>query len=182
MRPAHTALALCFSLAAAAATAATLAGCAVQEPGEPPPGGDVDAGGGTDAGGGSGSGSGSGSACEQPASTLPNGMHNAGLACLGCHNGTGVAPKWSVAGTLYSTAQGGAAIAGATITVTDANNVTVKLVTASNGNFYTSQTLQMPLRVNASRCPSSRTMSARPATGDCNSCHQAATTGRIHLP
>jgi hypothetical protein len=163
---------------------ACLAACTVEEPPDDPGGGAVDAAGGnTDATGtGGGGDSGTGGACDQPVTSLPFGNHNAGLACLGCHTGTGLAPRWTVAGTLYATAQGGAPIAGATITVTDANNVTVRLVTASNGNFYTGQTLAMPLRVGASRCPSTRMMSARPSTGDCNSCHQAATTGRIHLP
>jgi len=163
-----------------------LAACVVEEPGDPG-GGTVDAAGGgasPDApGGGSGSGDGgTGATCEQAATNLPFGNHNAGLACLGCHTGSGAAPRWTVAGTLFSTAQGGAAISGATVTVTDANNVTLRLVTAANGNFYTGQSLTMPLRVKASKCPDTRMMSARPMTGDCNSCHQAATTGRIHLP
>ena len=163
-----------------------LAACTVQEP-DDPGGGDTDAAGGgsTDAAGtgsGSGSGSGSGGACDQPSTTLPFGNHNAGLACLGCHTGTGAAPRWTVAGTLYSAAQNGTPIAGATITVTDANGIQLRLVTASNGNFYTGQSLQMPLRVQASKCPDTRRMSGTPMTGDCNSCHQAATTGRIHLP
>jgi hypothetical protein len=159
--------------------------CTVAEPDDEPGGGGEDAAsaGGPDATGTSGGDDGgTGGTCDTPSTALPFGNHNAGLACLGCHNGTGVAPRWTVAGTLYSAAQNGTPIAGATITVTDANNVTVRLVTASNGNFYTGQTLAMPLRVKASRCPDTRMMSARPSTGDCNSCHQAATTGRIHLP
>lgn len=162
-----------------------LAACTVEEPGDPG-GGDVDAtggGGSTDAAGtGSGSGSGNGGACDQPSTTLPFGNHNAGLACLGCHTGTDAAPRWTVAGTLFSSASGGAPTAGATVTITDANDVQLRLVTASNGNFYTGQALQMPLRVQASKCPDTRRMSGTPMTGDCNSCHQAATTGRIHLP
>lgn len=161
-----------------------LAACTVGGPEDPGGGDDVDAagGGGTDAAGtGSGSGSGGGS-CDEVSSQLPNGNHNAGLACLGCHNGSGPAPRWTVAGTLYASSSGGTPISGATVTVTDANNVTVRLVTASNGNFYTGQALAMPLRVKASRCPDTRQMMATPMTGDCNSCHQVATNGRIHLP
>lgn len=157
----------------------TLAAC---EPSVDVGGDEVDAAaGGVDSGGGAPD-AGNGAACEQGASSLPNGMHNAGLACLGCHTGTGVAPRWTVAGTLYSTAQGGGAISGATIIVTDANNTTVKLITAANGNFYTGQALVMPLRVKASKCPDTRMMPPTATSGDCNSCHQAATTGRIHLP
>ena len=137
---------------------------------------------GTDSGSGGGTDAGNGAACEQPSTMLPVGNHNAGLACLSCHNGTGVAPRWYAAGTLFSTTQGGGAISGATITITDANNTTVKLVTASNGNFYTRQQLVMPLRVSASKCPDTKSMPPMATSGDCNSCHQAATTGRIHLP
>lgn len=136
---------------------------------------------GTDSGSGGGTDAGN-AACEQAVSSLPNGNHNAGLACLSCHNGSGAAPRWYAAGTLYATTQGGGAISGATIIITDANNTTVKLVTAANGNFYTPQQLVMPLRVKASKCPDTKSMPPMATSGDCNSCHQAATTGRIHLP
>jgi hypothetical protein len=136
---------------------------------------------GTDSGSGGGTDAGNGATCEQAVTSLPNGNHNAGLACLSCHNGT-VAPRWYAAGTLFATTQGGSAISGATIIITDANNTTVKLVTAANGNFYTPQPLVMPLRVKASKCPDTRSMPPMATSGDCNSCHQATTTGRIHLP
>lgn len=171
------------SIVASAFAASLAAACTVGGPEDPGSGDGVDAaggGGGTDAAG-TGGGSGGGS-CDEVSAMMPNGNHNAGLACLGCHNGSGVAPRWTVAGTLYASSQGGAPLAGATITVIDANDVTVRLVTATNGNFYTGQALAMPLRVKASRCPDTRQMMATPMTGDCNSCHQAATNGRIHLP
>lgn len=172
-------------IATAVVASLLLAACVVEEPGDPGGGnGDASGGGGsTDAAPtGSDGGSGNGGACDQPSSSLPFGNHNAGLACLGCHTGSGAAPRWTVAGTLYSAAQNGTPVPGATITITDANNVTVRLVTAMNGNFYTGQALAMPLRVQASKCPDTRRMTGTPMTGDCNSCHQAATTGRIHLP
>ncbi len=172
------------SIFAVAFVCPLVAACAVEGSDDPGGGGGVDAaggGGGTDAAGNGGGGGGDGS-CDEVSSMLPSGNHNAGLVCLGCHNGSGVAPRWTVAGTLYASSQGGTPIAGATVTVTDANDVTVRLVTASNGNFYTGQALAMPLRVKASRCPDTRLMMATPMTGDCNSCHQAATNGRIHLP
>lgn len=124
---------------------------------------------------------GTGATCDPPATTLPNGNHNAGMACLGCHTGAG-APRWNVAGTLYSSAQGGTPVAGATITIVDADNVTTRLVTASNGNFYTGAVVAFPIRVVASKCPDSRTMGALAPGGNCNSCHQVGSAGRIHLP
>lgn len=119
--------------------------------------------------------------CSPPATSLPPGNHNAGAACLSCHTGSG-APRWRVAGTLYTSAGGNTPLAGATVTITDANNVVTKLVTASNGNFYSGANFAFPVRVGASRCPDNRAMSAAAPSGDCNSCHTAGGTGRIHLP
>ena len=137
----------------------------------------------TDAAGGGGDGA--AVACEPASANLPNGEHNAGQACLTCHGPGGEGPRFTLGGTLFTTAQGGTPIAGATILVTDAANVTTRLITASNGNFYTNAALALPLRVGASKCPDTRPMNGAIATaqdGDCNGCHQAATTGRIHLP
>jgi hypothetical protein len=118
--------------------------------------------------------------CAPPATVLPNGNHNAGQACLDCHNGTGQAPRWTVAGTLYTTIQGASPAAGATIFVTDASGAELELITASNGNFYTSTPVQFPLTVAASKCPDTRQMTGRPQLGNCNSCHGQGM--RIHLP
>ena len=120
--------------------------------------------------------------CEPAATNLPNGHHNAGTACLTCHNGT-TAARFRVAGTLYTSAQGGTPVGGATIVVKDSANVSVKLVTAADGNFYTNEALTPPLTVKASKCPSvDKAMPTAANNGDCNSCHQANTTGRVFLP
>ena len=88
-----------------------------------------------------------------------------------------------MAGTLYTNKQGAAPVSGATIVVTDAANVTAKLITAADGNFYTSQALTGPFSIRASKCPSDdKRMPLAATSGDCNTCHQAATTGRIALP
>lgn len=132
-----------------------------------------------------GNGDGPAAACEPTATNLPNGEHNAGQPCLTCHGPGGEGPRFTIGGTLFTTAQGGAPIAGATIVVVDAASVTTRLITASNGNFYTNATLALPLRVSASRCPDTQPMNGAIATaqdGDCNGCHQPATAGRIHLP
>jgi hypothetical protein len=152
-------------------------GCLVQE-GDPPDGDDVQ--GGPDAGGDTTPGPDGGSdvACEPAATQLPFGNHNAGAACLSCHTGTGAAPKWTIAGTIYG--GDGLALPGATITVTDNGGNELKLISASNGNFYTSQTVQFPVRVVASRCPDTRPMLNAQQIGNCNSCHSGAS--RIKLP
>jgi len=115
-----------------------------------------------------------------PAATPPgDGHHNAGLNCLGCHTGAG-APLWTAAGTMYNSA--GGPVAGATITLVDATNKTITLVSAQNGNFWTTTPLSMPLTVKASKCPSSIQMSSK-AQASCNSCHTASgNPGRIKMP
>lgn len=49
-------------------------------------------------------------------------------ACQGYHTG-GVAPAWTLAGTLYDSRQATAALPGATITITDATGAELTLVT-----------------------------------------------------
>jgi hypothetical protein len=112
-------------------------------------------------------------ACDNAQSTSvlganADGHHHAGVDCLGCHTGGG-APKWTVAGTLYSTVSGGAAVA--TINVTDANGQKLKLVTATNGNFWTGSAVAYPLQVSASRCPPTVPMVSPVSTAGCNGCH-----------
>ena len=116
------------------------------------------------------------------ASGLPSGKHNAGKVCLDCHDGTGAAPRWTAAGTIYTTTDGASPLAGATIHLADAEGKQIALVSAQNGNFWTEEELSFPLTVLASRCPTERAMGgAVPETGAaCNGCHADAM--RIALP
>ena len=86
----------------------------------------------------------------------------------------------TAAGTLYSTASGSAAVSGATVTITDSKGTTIKLVTGSSGNFYTSSAISFPATVEVSKCPDTVSMPTTITTGDCNSCHNSSM--RIHLP
>jgi hypothetical protein len=147
-------------------------------------GGGVDAGGSGSgsgsgsAGTGSGSGSGSGFACRNPLPAPGDGHHNAGLDCMnGCHN-----HGFTLAGTLYA-ANKTSPVVGASITVVDANGATFDMVTMTNGNFYTSTAVKLPVTVTASSCPSVSPMIGKASTGGCNntSCHGGA-QGAIHLP
>jgi hypothetical protein len=153
-------------------------------------GASADAGAGADAGAHADAGSGGGDAggdgggaiaCINPSANLPNGQHNAGLDCMQCHNGT-TAVRWTLAGTLYDSPSGNAAVSGATIEIVDANGQKLDLVTASNGNFYTQSAVAFPISVRASRCPSDQHMASKPTQGGCNasSCHNS--TMRVHLP
>jgi hypothetical protein len=124
--------------------------------------------------------------CAQPVLGVPSGEHNAGLPCQPCHGPGGGAPRWSLGGTLYTSATGTSPLAGATIRVTDANGLTLDLASAANGNFWTSTPVVFPITVAATLCPDNVPMISQVAApGDCNSagCHSAAApAGRIHLP
>jgi hypothetical protein len=119
------------------------------------------------------------------------GHHNAGSSCItaNCHGNPpgALAPQYSIAGTLYTDALGGAGIDGATIIVTDANNVTLNITTRGTGgvgNFYSENlALTPPFTVQATQCPSLKSMGTPAADGNCNSCHVTGgqANARIHL-
>jgi hypothetical protein len=128
-------------------------------------------------------------ACDKLQSTAtlssPSGHHNAGAECQGCHAPGNGAPTFYLGGTLYSTAMGGTAVAGGTIEVSDASGKSVKIVSANNGNFWTTTPLTFPIQVAASLCPARVPMVAAVATqtganGACNNCHNS--TMRVHVP
>ena len=86
-----------------------------------------------------------------------------------------------MSGTLYNAVSGTTAVAGATIHVTDAKGQKLSLVSALNGNFYTSTPVTYPLTVSASDCPYDAAMSGSvQSPASCNSCHTS--TFRVHLP
>jgi hypothetical protein len=86
----------------------------------------------------------------------------------------------TAAGTVYSSASGGAAVVGATVTITGSNGTKITMVTGSSGNFYTSSTISFPATIQVSKCPDTATMPTTLTLGGCNSCH--GSTMRIHLP
>ena len=111
----------------------------------------------------------------------PSGHHNAGQECQGCHAPGGGAPTFYIGGTLYSAATGGAAVAGATIDITDAGGKKVTAISADNGNFWTTTPLTYPIKVDASLCPSTTPMMASVSgNGACNNCHNS--NMRVHTP
>lgn len=168
----------------------------------------------TDSGAGSGDGAVSAN-CVQPVNpttnvdSLDDGTMVGGcLSNAACHNqtlglGTG-APAYSYAGTIYHDAAGTQPYSGATIEITLVMNgvpTVTKLVSASNGNFFTTQllaaapTATQPAMAAAATCPTSTPMTNTlvPATaaaptqggGNCNACHTTATGAQappIYLP
>jgi hypothetical protein len=121
--------------------------------------------------------------CINTATPILDGHHNAGQACLQCHDGN-TATKFTAAGTVYdklALANGATGLAGVTVEIIDAAGTKLQVVTASAsapGNFYTTTALVFPLKVRATQCPSNRLMSAslaanaNPALGDGN-CNRA---------
>jgi hypothetical protein len=119
--------------------------------------------------------------CEPIAATVPAGHHNAGQACMVCHDGnTNGAPEFTLAGTLYTSGAGTTALPGATIIVTDGAGSEIKMIAGDNGNFFTTQTAVFPIRATASGCPNETSMQNAQQVGDCNSCHSGQS--HIHLP
>jgi hypothetical protein len=135
--------------------------------------------------------------CIAKAAPVIDGHHNAGQACLQCHDGnTAGANKFTAAGTVYdklALASGAQGLSGVTIEITDANGTKVSVVTASQGapgNFWTDQPLVFPLTVRASMCPADRPMADPLAAaanvaaggGNCSrsGCHDSAMI--IHVP
>jgi hypothetical protein len=143
---------------------------------------------------GSGSVGSNGSNCDAVSNTPPDGHHNAGQTCLqsGCHlvgQAGANAPEYSVAGTLWRDSGGASPYPGATIEIT-VGGTTRKIVTASNGNFFstpqltTAPTAGTPGTTKASACPSTTPMSGQLVDngGNCNNCHRTGgTTTPIYL-
>lgn len=119
--------------------------------------------------------------CRTKVASVGSGNHNAGMDCQGvCHN-----HGFTLSGTVFSSAGGGVAVVGASITVKDASGKTFDMVTQQNGNFYTKTPVQFPITVIASSCPDVQKMpTSITSAGGCNrnGCHQIGAEGHIHLP
>ena len=123
--------------------------------------------------------------CKDRQQTAANGNHNAGLDCMAgnCHGPAGSAPRFTLAGTLYAGPTGIAIVKGGVITIQDANGVKLDLISAANGNFYTSQQLALPVTVYASECPALQPMVSSVTDTSCNACHYTGgQQPQIHLP
>lgn len=97
-----------------------------------------------------------------------------GSDCQACHSsGTGSdAPRWTVAGTVFSDILGTDGVRNAVVHVTDADGKHLDLQTHSSGNFYTTDRVTLPLTVEVEKNGETRTMGTAATSGACNSCHQ----------
>lgn len=115
----------------------------------------------------------------------PSGEHNAGRDCLSCHDGSGEAPHFVFAGTLYNGS--GSPVAGAEIRVVDGNGNAVSVYSASNGNFYqrASGNFVTPGHAGVRNATTTNLMVSNVTNGGCNSCHcsgSSCATTPLHLP
>jgi hypothetical protein len=110
-----------------------------------------------------------------------------GENCLGCHNGSGDAPRFTAAGTVYGSADApaGAGLSGVTVHLTGSRaGETVTLTTNSVGNFFTEATLTPTIAIELTSGTLSGSMAAA-SGGACASCHYPGTTsgpaGRVFV-
>ena len=106
-----------------------------------------------------------------------------GENCQGCHGGTGTlylserrrhAKQWTVAGTVFDPANTAVGSEGVQVHITDANGFSFRLRTNLAGNFYTRETVQLPLQACLERNGNTVCQQSPVASGACNSCHNLA--------
>jgi mono/diheme cytochrome c family protein len=115
-----------------------------------------------------------------------DGWHNVGLDCMSCHNTN---KPMFLAGTLYSSRDGGAPVEGALITATFANGRTITLSSSASGNFSIRTKnivgqITMPYSITITKDNMSMSMVTQPTSGSCNSsgCHSSdSAAGRVYL-
>lgn len=110
--------------------------------------------------------------------------HNAGKNCLtsGCH-ASGGWKLFSLAGTIYTDAEGTDARAGAQIKAVDANGIAVNLASDRSGNFYLAQSMTAPFMISVSYRGRMVKMPGAASGGGCNAdgCHVVGSTGRVYI-
>ncbi|MGC4092454.1 MAG: hypothetical protein QM756_32170 [Polyangiaceae bacterium] len=114
-----------------------------------------------------------------------------GEACITCHAQEDDAPLFSIAGTVFPTGHevndcNASASNGATIVITDQQNVEHRLTANTVGNFFLETAIPMPYKAKVVTAKGERLMITPQTSGDCNSCHTQAGTqgapGRVTLP
>ena len=114
-----------------------------------------------------------------------------GRACLSCHDGSGEAPRFYVAGTVYPSAHEpndcqSTGVSGSFVEITDANQHVTQIQVGASGNFYLGQPIALPYSTKVVFQGRERPMGAQQQSGDCNSCHTQAgasgAPGRVLIP
>jgi hypothetical protein len=123
--------------------------------------------------------------CAPRATSIEDGHHDPGTACLDCHNGSKPdARRFTVAGTLFLTNNDpNQPLSAATVEVVDLRGNKLTLTTQKNGNFYTDQPIaDPPWQVHISQSPTATSMPTPTMSGDCNSCHAQQSQVYLTLP
>jgi hypothetical protein len=102
-----------------------------------------------------------------------------GEDCMACHGGDGSivpggvtdAKAWTTAGTVFDRANTSRGAEGAQVQITDANGFSFSLRTNLVGNFYTRETIRLPLQTCISRNGRTLCMQSPATSGACNLCH-----------
>jgi len=94
-----------------------------------------------------------------------------GSDCTVCHDGSGEALKLEIAGTVFSDIDGTSEAEGVTVRITDADGTTVEFTSNSAGNFYSQDSLTMPISAEVELNGNVMAMAAPVSTAACDSCH-----------
>lgn len=114
-----------------------------------------------------------------------------GEDCMACHGGDGTAlpgehlrhaKAWTAAGTVFDPADTANGIEDAQVQITDANGFSFALRTNLAGNFYTRETIRLPLQACLTRNGATRCQQSPVTSGACNSCHGLAALGAPQPP
>lgn len=107
-------------------------------------------------------------------------LMEAGENCQGCHGGSGPlylgerrreGVTWTVAGTVFEASNPAVSVEGAQVQITDATGFSFSLRSNLAGNFYTRETVSLPLQA-CIQNNGHKTCQQSPVTsGSCNSCH-----------
>jgi hypothetical protein len=119
-------------------------------------------------------------------------LHRAGQPCLTCHDGAiGDPSAFTVAGTIFESADGLSPAVGATVHLTSANGAEASATTNEAGNFYLTSreyTPAYPMKVDVTyaRLPNVKMASNIGRDGSCADCHRdpagPASAGHIYVP
>jgi predicted small lipoprotein YifL len=116
-------------------------------------------------------------------------LMEAGENCQGCHGGEGPlylgerahnAKPWSVAGTVFSAS--GQGVEGAQVHITDANGFSFWLRTNLAGNFYSAETVKLPLTTCIDWQGREKCQQSPVTKGTCNECHNLPEFGAPQAP
>jgi hypothetical protein len=113
-----------------------------------------------------------------------NGGHAEGQPCLNCHKPGGEAGGrvWKFAGTIYKDSAGKSPASNVEIRVRDKSGKAVSVYSNGEGYFYSDGgNFSFPALTGARNAANTNPMEGEIDNGNCNSCHNGKTTGRLFV-